>query len=67
MITPISGLQDQARIFGVVEKRPMSLTFLLRRLIGFLIAWWWVIGIARIRRNAVIGAKPDTHRFQRAV
>jgi hypothetical protein len=67
MITPISDLQDQARIFGVAERRSMSLTFLLRRLIGFLIARWWVIGITRIRRNAVIVANLGTHRFQRAV
>jgi hypothetical protein len=63
----ISGLQDQERIFGAAERRPMSLTFLHRRLIGFLVARWWVIGIARISRNAVIGAKLGTHRFQRAV
>jgi hypothetical protein len=26
----ISGIKDQARIFGVAERRPRSLTFLLR-------------------------------------
>jgi hypothetical protein len=36
----ISGLRGQARIFGVAERRPRSLTFLLRRLNGFLIARW---------------------------
>jgi hypothetical protein len=42
----INGLQDHARIFGVAERRHMPLTFLLRRLIGFLIARGWVRRLA---------------------